>query len=726
MGSLAPRPRRRQPIAAGPPAAAFVLAAALVLAPFVASSAAASAATVRFWVSPRGSDSAAGTKAAPFKTLAHAQEQVRTALRRQPHANIVVLLRGGTYRLQQPLKLTWRDSGRSGHTVAYRAHEGERPLISGAVRVPGSAWKPYGSSGIWRAKVGKLSSRELYVNGRRATRAQTTEYPAGFRPAWNGGGPSGGIEYLPTLQPGGLNPAAWGDPTTWTDPGGVEAVIDTQWKTMTVPVSSVVPAQGSTPGLLKMAEPAWHNANVFREEGGQPGIWSFWQVTRFENALQFLDEPGEWYLDEAHGWLYYMPNPWEDLRSADVEIPVLQTLLEGRGTASKPVRNLEFRGLSFSYATWLEPSGDNGYVSDQAGFHLSGEGHEPNLIGHDPDDTATPGNVAFRFARNVRFVGDRFRHLGAVGLALGTGSQHTLVKGGTFADVGSSAIQLSGIRAADHNPRSTAQTSLGNKIAGNLISHVAWEYPDAPGIFIGFSSGTQVVRNLIEDVPWSGIALGWGWGLLDPGGFPGLPHATRHQWGQWETPTPNRNGLVAENTITEFLGLLWDGGAIYTTGAQGTSMENGLRIERNLAYGKRPAAGGNTFYTDGGSRWITLRENVSHDNPIGRANFGPPPRAGDPLPYPKAPSEGNGLAYGGDYGGCVTYGDIAYQRNAWLQPPMGEEIPIINLIYGLATGGKIVPYSADGFFDVCPFSEAGTSYPTNLSYGENSVYPAAP
>ena len=686
----------------------------------------AAAATTRIWVSPRGDNADPGTKAAPLRTLAAAQRAARRAVRAQPSSDVVVLLRGGTYRLKEPLRMSWRDSGRRGHTVAYRAYDGERPLISGAARVPGSAWKRYDAeANIWRAPVG-IATRELYVNGKRATRARTSDYPAGFRPAWNEGGAASGIEYLPTLAPAGLNPAGWGDPTTWSNPKDVEAVIDTQWKTMTVPLASVTPAQGSTPGLLRMTEPAWHNANVFRGADGQPGIWSFWQVTRFENALQFLDEPGEWYLDEVHGWLYYMPNPWENLRSADVEVPVTEALVEGRGTAAKPVRNLEFRGLTFAFATWRGPSGDDGYVADQAGFHLVGEGHEPNTIGHDPNDEATPGNVAFRFARNVRFVGDRFRHLGAVGLALGTGSQHTLVKGSTFSDVGSSAIQLSGIRAADHNPQSQAQTSLGNRIAGNLVDEVGWEYPDAPGIFVGFSSGTEVVHNRIEDVPWSGIAIGWGWGLLDPGGFPGLPHASRQQWGQWETPTPMRNGLIADNTITDFLGLLWDGGAIYTTGFQGTSAENGLRIEGNTAYGKRPQAGGNTFYTDGGSRFITLRENVSYENPIGVTELGPPPRAGDPLPYPKQPSETDGVAYGSDLGGCVTYGDIAYQRNSWLQPPMREEMPLINLAYLLATGGKLAPYSEDGFFDICPFSEAGTSYPTGLTFSENTTYPAAP
>jgi len=681
----------------------------------------------RIWIAPGGSDANPGTKRAPLATLRKAQRLARRALRSNVKGNVTILLRGGVYRMKAPLKLTAQDSAGSGRMVVYRAFAGERPILSGAIRVPGPAWSRYDkAANIWRAKVGDVASRELYVDGERATRAASSEYPAGFRPAWNGGGPSSGIEFLPTVEPGGLNPASWGNPAEWADPEGVEAVILTQWKTMTVPVDSVTPAAGATPGLLRMAEPAWRNANVFREPNGEPGLWSFWQVTRFENALEFLDSPGEWYLDEDQGWLYYKPQPWQNLRTADVELPVPQALVRGWGSAKKPIRNVEFRGLTFAYATWLQPSGENGYVSDQGGFHLVGEGHEPNVIGHDPNDVATPGNVSIRFGRNVRFIGNRFEHLGAVGLALSTGSRHNLVRGNTFTDIGSSALTLGGISAADHNPAIPAQQSVGNTIAANLISEVGWGYPDAPGIYIGFSSGTKVVRNTIEDVPWSGIAVGWGWGLLDPGGFPGLPGASPYQWGVWETPTPNRNGLIAENTIRDFLGLLWDGGAIYITGAQGTSMENGLRVEANVAYGKRPKAGGNTFYTDGGSRYITVRGNVSYDNPIGETDFGPPPRSGDPLPYSKGPSEVDGLAYGSDSGGCVTYGDIAYIGNSWLQPPIQAEMELVNLAYALASAGKLIPYSPEGFFDVCPYTSGGVSYPTNLSYSGNPIHPADP
>src|SRR6266545_2608645 len=208
----------------------------------------------RFWVSPHGSDASPGTKAAPFTSLKRAQEAVRQSLRGRPKADVRVIMRGGLYRLKKPLRLTSRDSARHGREVVYRAHRGERPIISGAERVPGSAWSRYDQhANIWRARVGKVQTRELYVNGHRETRATTDDYPAGFRPSWNDGGSDSGIEYLPTIEPSGLNPASWGDPATWTNVSDIEAVILTQWKTMTVPLRSITLAESSTPGLLRMA-----------------------------------------------------------------------------------------------------------------------------------------------------------------------------------------------------------------------------------------------------------------------------------------------------------------------------------------------------------------------------------------------------------------------------------------------------------------------------------------
>jgi hypothetical protein len=97
-------------------------------------------------------------------------------------------------------------------------------------------------------------------------------------------------------------------------------------------------------------------------------------------------------------------------------------------------------------------------------------------------------------------------------------------------------------------------------------------------------------------------------------------------------------------------------------------------IAGNVASGKRPRAGGNTFYTDGGSRYVTLFENVSFDNVPGVTDFGP---CGLPSELPLCEiGAGDGCSslslgwlvvpYGSDSGGCIPYGDPRYVSNYWL------------------------------------------------------------
>tara|TARA_R110002049_G_scaffold10787_7_gene52393 strand:- start:2492 stop:4657 length:2166 start_codon:yes stop_codon:yes gene_type:complete len=662
----------------------------------------------QFWVSPRGDDSASGSAAAPFLTLGRARDAVRALSMEQRCLGVRITIQGGVYPLQEPLVLDARDSGCADRPVTYQAAPGENVVISGGVAITG--WALHDPSlGIYRAPVDAQHSRQLYVNGRRATRARTSPYPSGFRPAFyfdHGVAQPEGIEFIPT----GLNDPAWSDPASWTNVPDIEAVLITQWKMMTVPLQGVVPypshttppvflpfpelPAGGQTGLITLREPAWSNANSFLEsETDQPGFWSFWQVSRFENAYEFLDEPGEWYLDSREGFLYYIPQPWDDIASADVQLPVLETLIRGAGDEDEPLAHLTFEDLTFAYATWLGPGSDNGYVSDQSGFHLTGTGHAPNIIGHVQNVTRTPGNVQMRYAQNITFLNNRFQHLGAVGLDLDIGSQHTTVRGNVFTDISSAAIQLGGVGELDARPQAESQFTQDNTIEDNIIEDVGREFVDAAGIYIGFTRRTLISHNTISNVPWSGIAVGWGWGLLDPGMYPGLPGARRGEWGTYHTPTQNSGNRILNNRIEGFLSQVWDGGAIYTTGQQGSSMDDALLIEGNVAHTKRSAAGGNTFYTDGGSRYVVLRNNASYDNPIGSMNFGPAAKLDDPLPYPTYALL-NIIPYGNETGGCRTYGDIAYEGN----------------------------YLADlTFFSVCPFIENGISYPVNLTYQNNHI-----
>jgi hypothetical protein len=100
----------------------LLVALAVVFGARVADARAQSVGAVELFVSPGGRDSWPGTKSRPFATLQRAQRAVRSRTARMS-SDIVVSLRGGTYRLRRPLRLSAAggDSGENGHRVIYQA-----------------------------------------------------------------------------------------------------------------------------------------------------------------------------------------------------------------------------------------------------------------------------------------------------------------------------------------------------------------------------------------------------------------------------------------------------------------------------------------------------------------------------------------------------------------------------------------------------------------------------
>jgi hypothetical protein len=99
-----------------------------------------------------GSDTAAGTLAAPFKTLQRAQQQVRSiiakGLGRLP---IIVNVRAGTYQENQTLTFGPQDGGTVDAPVIWTAYQHETVVISGGLRLNNLQWKPVGAaSGLGR------------------------------------------------------------------------------------------------------------------------------------------------------------------------------------------------------------------------------------------------------------------------------------------------------------------------------------------------------------------------------------------------------------------------------------------------------------------------------------------------------------------------------------------------------------------------------------------------
>lgn len=681
------------------------------------------------WVSPDGNDSNSGSASSPVKTLKKAQEKARAM--KNESANVTVNLKEGVYRLNETLAFDSQDTPKEGFSVTYQAAEGAKASLYGSTQIEN--WllcDP--AKNIYCASAKGLNSRQLYVDGVRATRARTADYPGGFWPSYqyDSSSPdqskSVGIHYIPLQKMDGSLDASWPNPNTWTNLQDIEAVALPQWKMQRIPLKSrtAYPDYAnndiskleqllfyiheittdlsddgyllydlSKTGLLELQDPAWKKANLYLNSAkSKTNIWSFLRVAFFENAYEFLDEKGEWYLDKSRDMVFYIPLENQDMSKVTVELPHLEKLITVTGTEAEAVKNIHFKNLNFAYATWMMPSTDKGYVSDQSGSLVANDSSDYNSIGHVEAVEATPGNIELEYVDGIVFDGNIFEHLGAVGLNFGTGTQNAVIQNNLFEDISSSAIWLGGVQPQDYSPN-TAQLTTNNTIRNNLIRHIGQEYYDVAGIYVGFSSKTVIDHNTLMHTPWSAIAMGWGWGLLDPGVNLGLSTATPYMWGHHSKNTPNRHNKITNNRTYATLEQLWDGGGVYTTGYQGTSMEDALLIEGNVFSDKNPKRGGNTVYSDGMSRYIKVRNNVMYNNPQAKAFFGADIGLNDPFYIQYAIfSLLNEVGYGSDTGGCRTYGDIEYEGNFW---------------------------TTDSFFNICPFTYQGTTFPTGLIYSKN-------
>lgn len=94
-----------------------------------------------FYVAADGNDGGPGSLDQPFLTLERARDAVRSLKAGAADRPITVLLRGGSYRLEQSVVFSGRDSGTAQAPITYKAYPGETPVFSGGRVV--SDWKPH-------------------------------------------------------------------------------------------------------------------------------------------------------------------------------------------------------------------------------------------------------------------------------------------------------------------------------------------------------------------------------------------------------------------------------------------------------------------------------------------------------------------------------------------------------------------------------------------------------
>ncbi|MCM4078099.1 ricin-type beta-trefoil lectin domain protein [Paractinoplanes hotanensis] len=555
------------------------------------------AAAAVLYAAPSGTGTSC-TAAAPC-SLAAAQTAVRS-LNGSMSGDVVVQLADGVYRQSSPLRMTAADSGFNGYRVVWQAAPSARPVISGARPVTGWSQVDAGRN-IWRANVGAgIDSRQLYVNGAVATRARTQVNRADFTADSTGlRFTNGALSYLNNLA----------------DQSRV------QMESVNSFTDRYVSVQRISGNQITMQQPGWSNNNF--------GYDTFTQPHRagplyLSNAYEFLDSPGEWYLDPGTGALSYIPLAGQNMAGVSVELPALQSLVQVGGTYDAPAHHLTFSGITFTGTSWLGPSSNQGYADQQTGAYIHGNWSWPAFSScHNgcpqfeatrPNWLQSPAAVQVSAANNVTFTDSQFVNLGqtaigigndvsAHGSGVGLGTSTITVTRSEIARNVAGGIVVGGVRADAHHPSDARMRNRDITISNNRLHDLGTDHRGIVSVLATYVTNAVISHNEAYNLPYTGMSIGYGWGSNDAGGSNHYADRGLYNYQpRYSTATTASGNQLVGNYVHDVMQQMNDGGCIYTLSANpGAVISDNYCLRTNGYFG---------IYFDEGSRYYTARNNV--------------------------------------------------------------------------------------------------------------------
>ncbi|MFA9193955.1 L-rhamnose mutarotase [Flavobacterium sp. FBOR7N2.3] len=564
------------------------------------------------WVATNGKDTNEGTKTSPLATVHMALRKARE-LRRLKDASIKggihIIIKDGTYYFDEPLFVRPEDSGTADSPTIIEADANAKPIFNGGIEIKN--WKKTTTSinglkkgTVWVADAPEIAGelinyRQLWVNDVKAVRAKSTAGTTMERIlSWDKETETCWIPFK--------------DKSIQFEPG-MEMFIVQWWAIANLRIKNIEVKKDSArlsfekPESRVQSEHPWPAPWISKNNGNSAFF--------LNNGMSMLNEAGEWYLDRKNRKIYYIPRAGENMASAKVTVPVLENLVEIKGTIDSPVHDVKFKGISFQYSNWLRPS-QQGHVPLQAGLYLL-DAYKLKIPG--TPNQATLENQAWvgrpraavevNFANNTVFESCSFEHLSSTGLDLHKGTNNNKVQGNLFKDIGGNGINL-GVFSEEAfeahlplNVRDEREVCSNELIADNLITNVANEDWGCLGIAAGFVKNLTIKHNEISDVAYSGISMGWGW-----------------------THTENvmQNNKILANKIHHYAKHLHDVAGIYTLSSQPDSRieENYIDKVYNSPYAHDPFLW-LYLYTDEGSQGFTIKNNWIPIQKILKNNNGP-------------------------------------------------------------------------------------------------------
>lgn len=525
------------------------------------------------YVSLQGNDKNPGTKEAPFNTLNRAIKQAREWRRlNRPEVSggIYIRLEEGVYAQRNSLFLRPEDSGTSDSPTVICAVDGAHPVISGGVAVTG--WKRGCNhpaipeklrQKIWSAEaplIGnrRVETRQMWVNGHKVQRA--AQFPDG--------GLEQMIDFNPEEQTITIPVSQNVNPKRLQNAGQLEMIVHQRWAIAILRVKSIDVKDGQA--VVRFHEPESHLefAHPWPQPviGGEKGNSSFCLT----NALELLDQPGEWFQEYPSGTIYYYPQAGENMETAEVIIPALETLVTIDGTLSRPVKHIQFNGITFAHTSWMRPS-FQGHVTLQGGFPLldAYKLQEPGLpekaeLENQAWITRPETAIRVKGAEHIDFKHCTFRHLSSTGLDYEWAVTASSVEDCQFTDIGGTALLVGAFPDGGFEthvpfiPVDVRELCSHITIRNNFISNVTNEDWGCVGIGAGYVRNMDISHNEVCHLNYSGICVGWGWTSLESGMC---------------------NNRIEANYVHHFARRLYDAGGLYTLSNQPGSVMRNNRIE---------------------------------------------------------------------------------------------------------------------------------------------------
>lgn len=529
--------------------------------------------TLELYVDGNAAPGGDGSKEKPFDSIYTARDYIRT-INKNMTKNIAVNIKEGFYEMTETFLLTEEDSGSNGYYIIWRADGDGEVVLSGGKRITG--WQPSEIPGVYKVSNKNDNMRNLFVNNTVAQRARLENY---------------------------VTPLDWyddvNDATSHIDgvilPKGIiknpEAATNLElFKLITfrgnwsVKGKAIETESGTA---ISFAQPAFS-----AQEKSNYSILT-WNVTddfRLENALEFLDKPGEWYQDIDTDTLYYMPKEGEDINSAEVVAPVLENMVDVAGSSpDNKAHHIAFSGITFAH-------GANDYTSirGRATHQASSLYTFDDTYGYQTGWYIDRAALNFNNAGHILFEDNVVKHMSSVGINAMTAVEEAVFNGNIFYQIASTGMTVGSSRTTTILDRDIIPRNI--TFSNNIVTETGFEYPASSAFQSFFANGVYVLNNIVYNTYYSGICVGWGWTTEN---------------------IPQRRFNVIGNRIWNTNTFGTDGSCIYTLGDAPKSTAQYNYISYVPDEHLRPQ-----FYHDNGSaHWYDYRNVVATGLPTGTNNW---------------------------------------------------------------------------------------------------------